>query len=73
MGLFVFADHLSFGSVFKLVSPDFDFDSYPLISMKSGTLGVDDVSLCQLSIPMKVGAGCADVERSSIPFTKTSE
>ena len=73
MGFVVFANDLTFGDVFKLITTNFDFNGHPPVAMESGALGVDDVRLCQLTVPMKVGAGCADIKCSTVPFAEAAE
>ena len=72
MGLFVFANDFTFGDVFKLITSNFDFNGHPLVAMESGSLGVDDVRLCQIPVPMKVSAGCADIECSTVNSVKVA-
>ena len=73
LDLVVFANDLAFGDVLEFVAPHFDFDRDPLITVEGGAAGVDDMAFGELSFPMKVGAGGADVEGPAIPFAESSE
>ena len=73
LDIVVFADDLAIGDVFELVTANFDFHGDPLIAMKGGAAGLDDVGLGEFPFPMELGAGGADIEGAAVAFAKATE
>ena len=73
MDVIVFTDGLAFGDVLELIAADFDFDGDPFIAVGGGSAGVDDVSFGELAVPVKLGAGGADIEGAAFSFSEAAE
>ncbi len=73
MDVIVFTDSLAIGDVLELIAADFDFDGDPFIAVGGGSTGVDDVSFGELAVPVKLGAGGADIEGAAFSFSEAAK